>query len=238
MKTLAKRVDRLEEALITLADLHQKTEESLQKLHEEMLEFKEEMRVFKEEMRAFKDEMRDFKDEMLKFKDEMRDFKDEMNAFKDRMEKEVKRINKQWGELSNKLGTIVEDIVYPGTGPVLKKYFKCDPDGMMSNVVKKRGNLIDEFDIIATCRDRVFLIEVKSTLRKEYIEDAERKVERLKKLFPEFSDKKVILILATLKVSDKVAKEVTKRCIFLMVYREWEYMDIVNFEECKKCSGL
>ena len=161
-----------------------------------------------------------------------------MNAFKDRMEKEVKRINKQWGELSNKLGTIVEDIVYPGTRPVLKKYFKCDPDGMMSNITKKRGNLRDEFDIIATCKDKVFLIEVKSTLRKEYIGEAEEKVERLKKLFPEYRDKEVVLTLATLKVTESVVREVTRRCIYLMVYREWEYMDIVNFEECQKCHNL
>lgn len=274
MSVLTKRVDRIEEAMITLIDLHQKSEKNIQQLHDDMIlfretvqaeiealkeefrefkedmlqfresiqaevdAFKEEMKEFKDEMLAFKEEMRDFKDEMQAFKEEMKVFKDEMDAFKERMEREVKRINKQWGELSNKLGTIVEDIVYPGTAPVLKKYFKCDPDEMMSNITRKRGNLRDEFDIIATCGNRVFLIEVKSTLRREYIGEAEEKVERFKKLFPEHRDKEVILIIATLKVTKSVAREVTRRCIYLMVYREWEYMDIVNFEECSKCQRM
>lgn len=46
-----------------------------------------------------------------RFEEEMRAFKDEMRTFKDNVEKDIKRINKQRGELANKMGTIVEDIV-------------------------------------------------------------------------------------------------------------------------------
>ena len=44
---------------------------------------------------------------------EMQDFKDEMRTFKDEAESDRKRMNKQWGELANKVGTAVEDIVAP-----------------------------------------------------------------------------------------------------------------------------
>ena len=82
---LKERVDRLEEALMRLVYVQQKTEIEIQNLKEEMKAFKEEMRIFKDEMKAFKDEVKVFKDEMKAFKDEMKVFKDEMKVFKDEM---------------------------------------------------------------------------------------------------------------------------------------------------------
>jgi len=37
------------------------------------------------------------------------------------MHNEVPRMNKQWGELSNKMGTIVEDLVYPGLRRIIEE---------------------------------------------------------------------------------------------------------------------
>jgi len=87
---------------------------------DEMLAFKVEMKDFKDEMLAFKVEMKDFKDEMLAFKVEMKDFKEEMLDFKneslryrEEAERDRKSMYRQWGELANRLGTLVEDIVAP-----------------------------------------------------------------------------------------------------------------------------
>ncbi len=115
------------------------------------------------------DEMLEFKNEMKEFKNEMKEFKNEMSTFKNEMEKEVKRMNKQWGELANKMGTVVEDIVAPAISPVVKKYFNCDPEEIAIRVKRKKNGLKDEFDAICVCKNRVFLFEVKSTPRPEYI---------------------------------------------------------------------
>ena len=197
--------------------------------------FKDEMLAFKDEMKAFKDEMRAFKDEMKVFKDEMKEFKDEMKEFKDEMQREVKRINKQWGELANKMGTIVEDIVFPAVRPVVKKYFNCNPSVLMMNVEKRVNGINAEFDVIAVCDDAAFVIEVKSTARVEHIGQVKDKVELFKKLFPEYSNRKVVPILASLKIGEDVLNKLTKEKIYGMAYREWEYMDILNFEELKTC---
>ena len=50
METVAQRVDRLEQAMIALAEQARITKEELARLSREMLEFKEEMRAFKKEM--------------------------------------------------------------------------------------------------------------------------------------------------------------------------------------------
>jgi len=175
-------------------------------------------------MRAFKGEMKDFKDEMKVFKDEMKEFKDEMK-------REVKRMNKQWGELANKMGTLVEDIVLPATRPVIKKFFKCEPQIIMANVKRRKGERREEFDVVAVCEERTFLIEVKSTLRAEHAGLIKRKVESFKELFPEYSKGEVVPILASLSVEEGVVRALTKERIYVMAYKEWEYLDIVNFEE-------
>jgi hypothetical protein len=158
-----------------------------------------------------------------------------MKEFKDEMQREVKRINKQWGELANKMGTIVEDIVFPAVRPVVKKYFGCNPSVLMMNVEKRVDGINAEFDVIAVCDDAAFVIEVKSTARVEHIGQVKDKVELFKKLFPEYSNRKVVPILASLKIGEDVLNKLTKEKIYGMAYREWEYMDILNFEELKTC---
>ncbi len=199
---------------------------------DEMLEFKNEMRDFKDEMKDFKDEMLEFKNEMKDFKDEMKDFKDEMREFKNEVRREIKESNKQWGNLSNKLGTIVEDIIAPAIVPTLRKYFQCDPEEVAIRIKKRKGNLKDEFDAIAVCENSVFLFEVKATPKAEYVmEFKDRKTERFRALFPEYRNKELILVFASLRLEDDILNLLTKYGIYGMAYREWEYMDILNFDE-------
>jgi len=180
MHELTEKVDRLERAIMELVYIQHKTEMEIQSLKKEMKEFKD---AIQKDTENLKRELKEFKDEMKEFKDEMKEFKDEMKEFKDEMRREVKRMNKQWGELANKMGTIVEDIVFPATRPVIRKYFKCEPEDLMMNVERKRGKKREEFDVIAICEDKVFLIEVKSTLRQEHVGYIKRKSRKIQGTF-------------------------------------------------------
>jgi len=154
-----------------------------------------------------------------------------------RQEKEIKRFNKEWGALSNKLGTIVEDIIFPATRPVLQKYFKCKITDLSLNREKLKDDLQDEFDVIAVSDECkiVFLIEVKSTPKIDYINEFKNnKIERFKKLFDEYKDYKLIPIFASLRLQSNIINYLTKQKIYAMAYREWEYMDILNFNKLQK----
>ena len=240
---LEKRVDRLEEAMMELVYQSRKTEMKMGSLAQEMKEFKHEMKEFKQEMKEFKDEMRKFKEEAEKDRkvqrEEMKEFKQEMERFKKNMEKDRKQAtrewNKKWGELANKLGTIVEDIISPAIGPVIRKYFHCEPEQIAIRIKKRKKDLRDEFDAVAICEDKVFLFEVKATPRPEYVfEFIKEKVDRFKKLFPELLDKRLYLIFASIRLEKDIINLLTKHKIFGMAYREWEYMDILNFDEVVK----
>ncbi|MFN3344692.1 MAG: hypothetical protein ACK412_03475, partial [Chloroherpetonaceae bacterium] len=224
----------------------------------EMLAFKEEIRrdtqAFKEEMRAFKDElqrdtqalkaeMRAFKEEirrdtqalkaeMLAFKEEMNAFKDEMNAFKDRVELNIKENNKQWGALANKLGTIVEDLIYPASRPVIQSVFGVTLQHLSMRVIRRKENLREEFDVVACSEKQVFLIEVKSSPRFDYLSDfVDRKIEVFRQLFPEYASLTLVPIFASISIPDDFVQTATNRRVFVMAYREWEYMDILNAKE-------
>jgi len=234
---IEERVDSLEAIfgrfMINTDAMMNRMERDTRLLKQEMREFKDEMRVFKDEMRVFKDEMSDFKDEMGAFKDEMGAFKNEMGVFKDKMEQDHKAMNKQWGDLANKMGTLVEDIISPAIRPVVTKYFDCEITYFSVNVRKKdrRLNLQGEFDVIAVSDDYVFLVEAKSTPKKQYLYEFIENIETFRKLFPEYGDKRLIPIFGSLRFDENMIQLATEEKVYLLAYREWEYMDFLNFDK-------
>ena len=177
MLTTEERVDRLETVMIELAEAQMRTQVSLKTLSDEMKDFKDEMGValktlsdemtdFKDEMKGFKDEMTDFKDEMKDFKDEMTDFKDEMKDFKDEVRADRKQMNEQLGELVNKWGTLVEDIVAPNIPRIAREHFGFSDIEFFAVRVKVRNKKDQskqrEFDVIAVGETQVIINETKS----------------------------------------------------------------------------
>jgi len=181
--------------------------------------------------------LKDSIDEVNKQREEDRKYWNEQweKAKKER-EEDRKRFNKEWGALSNKLGTIVEDIIFPATRPVLESYFKCKITDLSLNREKIKDGLQDEFDVIAVSDEckTVFLIEVKSTPKIDYIDDfRNNKIERFRKLFDEYKDYKLVPIFASLRLQDNIINYLTKHKIYAMAFREWECMDLLNFDSIK-----
>ncbi len=210
MATIKQRVDKLEAALIRLT---------------------EEMRAFKEEMRAFKDEMLAFKEEMRAFKDEMLAFKEEMRAFREEVRQDRRQMNKQWGELARKMGTLVEDIVAPAARPVIRQYFGCEPAFKARNVLRRMDGRDYEVDVLVACPHEVFVIEVRSTPKPEHVDEFIEKAGEFFAFFPEYRGRRLVLVLASLEFPENVVRYATRRRVYVMAYREWEFMDILNFPD-------
>ncbi|MEQ1745288.1 MAG: hypothetical protein ABMA02_07680 [Saprospiraceae bacterium] len=171
--------------------------------------------------------------EMKDFKDEMKDFKDEMKDFKDEMRQDRRDMNKQWGELANKMGTLVEDIIAPAIRPAIEKYFKEEVTYRAVNVRKKDTalNLRGEFDIVATTPSAVFLVETKSSPKATHLQEFQNDViPRFRQLFPEYKNLKMVPVLASLRFEGSFLPLATEAGIYLLAYREWDYMDLLNFD--------
>ena len=184
--------------------------------------------------KAFQEEMKAFKDEMKAFKEEMKAFKDEMLEFKRRQEEENIRKNKEWSALAKKMGTIVEDLIAPALRPTLSKYFNCEVSMGGQRIFRRKNGEDYEIDAIAGCEDKIFMIEARSTPKVEDVKEIKKKSERFFEFFPEHNGKELIVIFGSITFPENVIKYASKQGIYVLAWREWQYMDILNFEEVKR----
>lgn len=150
-------------------------------------------------------ELRAFKEEMRKFKDEMTEFKDEMRAYKEEALEERRHWNRQWGDLANKLGTLVEDLVYPSLTRIIRKTLERDTiDVMIRRKRRLTVGRVREFDAIAVTADLVCLNSTKSTLRSADVDRFPEEIAAFREFFPEYHALPLIGILASLTVEESV----------------------------------
>lgn len=234
MVAVAERVDSLEYYMKELAYAQMRTEIELTRLSEEMREFKQEMADFKREMADFKSEMADFKGEMADFRD-----RSEANRIADRRE-----WNQRWGELANRLGTVAEDIVAPNLPRIAQEYFGVET--IVNSTVRRRvrnrtGDRTQEFDAIlegVTTEGEtiVLLSETKSTARFEHIERFLGILAVLGDFLPEYADRRVIPVFASLSLDESLVNALTKRGIYAMAMGD-ETMELLNFEDVQAQEG-
>ncbi len=168
---------------------------------------------------------------------EMREFKDEMREFKMESERDRKQMNKQWGDLANKMGTLVEDIVAPNIPRVAKEYFHIDKIDYFAIRVMKRNtrnpSIRKEFDVIAVSETHFFLNETKATPRVNYIDLMIETLEEIDAYFPEFQDRTLVPIFSSLSIPGDIAKYLSRKRIYAMGMKD-DTMSIVNFDEVER----
>lgn len=147
-------------------------------------------------------------------------------------------MNRQWGDLANKMGTVVEDIVAPNIPRIAKEYFGCEQLDYIAIRVKKR-NTVDkskrrEFDAIALC-DGVFILnETKSSPE---IRDVEKfaafvNSDELFEYFPEYKGYKIYPIFSSLYLDESFVNYLSNKGIYALTMSS-DTMEIVNFNTIK-----
>jgi hypothetical protein len=206
---------------------------SREKSDREMQEFKAEMRQSREN---FEREMRQSREksdrEMQEFKAEMRLSREksdrEMQEFKAEMRQSKRDLDKKWGELSNKLGTMAEDLVAPSVPRILKQLTGCSAEIEYSAVrVRKSKPQNQEFDVVVKCENWIFINETKSTLRPEHIDNFHRLMQNVRDYFPEFKENQFIGAIASLYVDETLVKYGEKLGLAVLGFGE-ELMDVLN----------
>jgi hypothetical protein len=152
-----------------------------------------------------------------KLSEEMREFKDEMREFKDETRRDRQRMNKQWGDLANRLGTLVEDIVAPSLPRVAAEQFGCDaPELFAVRVVRRVGSEAREYDAMLVCPDLVLINETKSRLQAAHIDELLDKLAELPAFFPEYEGRRIVDVLASLYPDAGVINRATRKGVLVM----------------------
>lgn len=181
-------------------------------------------------------EMKDFKDEMSDFKEWSKKNIESLNKTTQKLEANIETMNKQWGNLANKLGTLVEDIFIPSIDIAIEKYFNCSPDIIERKKIKKGGKVVIEIDILALCEEKkkAFIVEVKAS--PDYLENIESFIKLLEvapHYLPEIKGYEVIKLYGGLSMKNETINRLTNLGIYAMVVRG-DVLSISNFEELQQ----
>jgi hypothetical protein len=206
---LERRVDTLEEYMKELSYQSMRTEMELARLAREMREFKNEMREFKNEMGEFKNEMR---------------------AFKDEAERDRKAMGKQWGELSNRLGTLAEDIVAPNLPRIARDLLGCAETQLVGvRLTRHVDARTYELDALVVCPGLVLINETKSTLKAEHLDNLVKKLAAFPDFYPEYRRERTLGVAASLYMDASVIRRATKLGLLVMGMSD-ETMEVLNPE--------
>ena len=78
----------------------------------------------------------------------------ELRAFKDEVRRQGREMNRKWGELANKLGTIVEDLVAPSLPRIIEVRFGGTVTDLMPRRKRRLGDgRVKEFDAVVLTKD-------------------------------------------------------------------------------------
>ncbi|MDM7273569.1 hypothetical protein [Sulfurihydrogenibium azorense] len=216
-------------------------EEWLKKLEEERkLREEERKKDWEEWNRKLEEDFKKWNEKLEKERKEwLKKLEEEKRVWEEKFEKEKEIANKRWAEISDRLGTLVEDIVAPNIRTIAQKYFSC-VDVEFEGIRVKKQNTIDkskrrEFDFIVVCEEVVVLNETKSKPRAEDVIKFAEFISSKKffEYFPEYKNKKLIPVFSSIYLSEDIVNLLTKNGIYALAFKGSE-MDLLNYSEVKK----
>ena len=146
-----------------------------------------------------------------------------------------KAMNKRWGELANKMGTVVEDIVAPSVRRLAREVFDCgDLQYFSPRVSLKRSDDRSrerEFDALYVGTRAVLLNETKSSPRSS---DARAFAEFLRSnefalYFPQYRELPIVPAFSSLSIPADMVTCLTRRGIYALAMGD-EAMQVLNLE--------
>ena len=149
--------------------------------------------------------------------------------------RERQEMNKRWGELANKMGTVVEDIVAPSIRRLAGEVFDCGELRQfwtrMSATRSDDPSRTREFDALYVGTRAVLLNETKSSPRAS---DARRFAEFLEsgefaRYFPQYRELPIVPAFSSLSIPDDLVTYLTRRGIYAIAMGD-EAMQALNLE--------
>ena len=130
--------------------------------------------------------------------------------------KAMKELRQQIGGIANKFGSFTEGLALPSMTKILTEQFGMTTINPSVRVKDKQGNE-HEIDVLAYANGDVntaIIVEVKSHLREEGIEQILKQLANFPVLFPELANKKLYGILAAVDANQFLQQQVLKKGVY------------------------
>jgi hypothetical protein len=142
------------------------------------------------------------------------------------MRESSEKLNREMGKLGNKLGSVVEHMIIPD---IEKKFNEMGYtfENVSTNLKMKdpSGNTYAEVDIVLEDGEYVMLIEVKTDLKNEHVNEHRRRMETIRSRGKKWPDKKLLGAVSAAIVEDNV-RDYAKKNGFFVISQTGETMRI------------
>jgi hypothetical protein len=158
-----------------------------------------------------------------------------MDRLEQNSERDRREHNKRWGELANKMGTVVEDIVAPSLRRIVLDDLDFGEVEFFAPRVEKRHPVTGqarEFDVVAAGAKAVLLNETKST---PTLDRVEAFVEFVKsgqffEYFPEYRGRVLKPVFSSLSIPESLVAYLTRQGVYAVAMGD-EVMQVLNLKE-------
>jgi hypothetical protein len=209
--------DELKELVASLAIAQKETDRQLQ---ETGLQLKETDKQLKETDRQLQET-----DLQLKETDRQRQEADKQLRLQlKETDRQLRELGKQIGGLGEKFGGFTEGLALPSMSKILTERFGMEVVTPRFKVQKQGQTLeLDVFAYANSEQNAAFVVEVKSHLRPEGIDQLRQILTRFRQFLPEHADKKLYGILAVVDAPEDLRQEVLTSGLYLAGIHEDQF---------------
>ena len=141
-------------------------------------------------------------------------------------ERRLRELDKQIGRLGNRLGDFVQEMVAPAVVQLFADR-GLQVHQLARNVQAKRNGQAMQIDLMVLNDDAVVLVEVKSALSVDDVNEHLQRLAGFKTVFPRYADAGVMGAVAAMVIPDNVASYAYHQGLFVLGQRG-ETMQILN----------
>ncbi len=160
----------------------------------------------------------------------------------DRQEARQQRreLARQLGDISHRLGTIVEDMIAPSLRRMAQVEFDIGDEEFFALRARKYSPVTNqrrEFDAIVVGTKAILLNDTKGYARPEYVTESVNflKSGEFFEYFPEYAGKPLIPVFSSLYIPEEIVSYLTRQGIYAVAMGE-ETMQVLNLEEVRASS--
>ncbi|MDZ7878016.1 MAG: DUF3782 domain-containing protein [Saprospiraceae bacterium] len=220
----------LKDLVASLAVAQRQFAEDLAATQKEVAAIQKEVAVVQKEAAAAQKEAAAAQKEAATAQKEVAAVQKEAAAAQKETAKQIKQTQKQLGELGNKWGTFTEGMAIESIKKILFERFNIS---VINRNVEKRMNgstiEMDAFGYENSTVNTAVIVEIKSHLRDDAIEQIERIMTDFPKFFPDHADKKLYGMIACVYAPDNIKNALRKKGIFLAVLHD-EVFELYPFD--------
>jgi len=161
-------------------------------------------------------ELRDLVESIAKFQAETVRQMAETDRKMAETDRQIKQVNRQLGKLGNKFGSFAEGMALLSMEKILRDRFNMDI--VTPRATSRLNGRMIEIDVMAYdngSRNELYIVEVKSHLTREGIDQILKTIEEFPKFFGAHRDRTVYGIIAAVDIPQNLRAEVLKEGLYL-----------------------